>query len=163
MRAFLQKKAGATYFNGSNVTVNVRKHNMEYVFALKGGWHAVISMTIAEDGVFIMANLGNLSDQLDKIMPNLKLKPAEHRQFIDILEGKSEYSMINIDLDGNGSTSNIAKQLDIPLKPHLQILGDPTVMKEVAKLFDIVYDIYWDLYKSPHPELRALTHYFYGQ
>lgn len=149
MRAFLQKKAGATYFADSGVTVNVRKHNMEYIFALKGGWHAVISLSITQDGVFIMANLGNITGQLEKILPKLKLKPGEHKRFIDILEGKSEYTMMSIDLDGNGLTSGIAKKLDVQVKPHLQILGDPTVQKEASKLFELAIDTYWDLYKSP--------------
>ena len=36
MRGFLQKKAGATYFSGSSVTMNVRKSNLEFIFALEG-------------------------------------------------------------------------------------------------------------------------------
>lgn len=163
MRPFLQKKAGATYFADSGVTVNVRKHNMEYIFALKGGWHAVVSMSITQDGVFIMANLGNINEQLEKILPKLKLKPGEHKQFIDILEGRSEYTMMCIDLDGNGLTSGIAKQLDVPVKPHLQILGDPIVQKEASKLFELAFDIYWDLRKSPHPELQSLSDCFYDR
>ena len=163
MRQFLQKKAGATYFAGSGVTVNVRKHNMEYIFALKGGWHAVVSMSITQDGAFIMANLGNINEQLEKILPMLKLKPEEHKQFFDILEGKSDYTLICIDLDGNGITSGIAKHLDIPVKPHLQMLGDPAVQKEASKLFELAFDIYWDLHKSPHPEIKALTEYFFDR
>ena len=163
MRPFLQKKAGATYFANSGVTVNVRKHNMEYIFALKGGWHAVISLSITQDGVFIMANLGNITEQLEKILPKLKLKPEEHKQFTDILEGKSEYTMMSIDLDGNGLTSGITKQLDVPVKPHLQILGDPTVQKEASKLFELAFDTYWDLRKSPYPELQSLSDYFYDR
>ncbi len=163
MRAFLQKKAGATYFGDSDVTVNVRKHNMEYIFALKGGWHAVVSMTITRDGVLMMANLNDMNEQLHKILPNVKLKPDEHKQFTDILEGKSEYQMMDIDLDGNGITSCIYKKLDIQVKPHLQILGDVTVQSEASKLFELTIGIYLDLFKSNHPEFKALTECFYDR
>lgn len=68
-----------------------------------------------------------------------------------------------IDLDGNGLTSGIAKQLDMPVKPHLQLLGDPAVQKEASKLFELAFDIYWDLHKSSHPDIVSLTEFFYDR
>lgn len=160
MRSFLQKKAGATYFGDSAMTVNVRKRNMEYIFALNGGWHAVVSLLVTQEGVTVMANLGNITEQLSKIVPQLTIKPGEHKKFFDILEGKSEYDMITIDL-GEGMTSGITKTLEITSKPHIQILGDPEVIKAANKLFEHVLEIYLDLNQSKYPDLKALTKFFY--
>lgn len=160
MRSFLQKKAGATYFSDSNVTVSVRKHNFEIIFALNGGWHAVISFTSTPDGVIMLAGLGSMSDELDKILPSLRLKPGEHSKFIEMLEGKSEYHMLCVDFDGKGHQSGIGKRIDSGKKPHLQILGDPSIHLEAEKLFRHTLDIYSDLQKSPYPSLKSLTSHF---
>lgn len=44
MRAFFQKKAGATYFQKSNITSSIRKNDIELIFLLDKGWHAVVNL-----------------------------------------------------------------------------------------------------------------------
>lgn len=135
MRSFLQKKAGATYFNESNVTANIRKNNFEYIFALSGGWHAVISVIPAPEGVILMACLDGISDELDRIVPSLRLKPGEHTKFTEILEGKSGYRLLNIDVEGRGKLeAGICKVLEGKRAPHLQLLGVPEIQIEAEKL-----------------------------
>lgn len=161
MRSFLQKKAGATYFSNSPITASIRKHNMEFIFALNGGWHAVISFTPTPDGVMMLAALGSMSDTLDKIIPTLRLKPGEHTKFIDIIEGKSEYQLMNVDFDGKGLETGIGKIINGDVKPHLQLLGDYDIQVEAEKLYRLMLDIYNNLRKSPYPSLKSLTDHFY--
>ncbi len=161
MRSFLQKKAGATYFGNSTVTVSIRKHNLEFIFSLKGGWHAVVSVLPMEHGVVLMACLGNFAEQIDKLLPDLRLKPGDHPKFIDILEGKSQYGLLKIDIDDKGLESGICKELKGLHKPHLQLLGNPDVQKEASKLFDHTLSLYFELDKSPYEALKSLTNCFY--
>lgn len=161
MRSFLQKKAGATYFGNSNVTVSIRKHNLEFIFALKGGWHAVVSVLPMAHGVVLMACLGNFAEEIDKILPDLRLKSGDHRKFTDLLEGKEEYRLLKIDIDDKGLESGICKELKDVHKPHLQILGDPEIQKEANKLLDTTLSLYFELDKSTYPSLKALTECFY--
>lgn len=161
MRSFFQKKSGATYFCDRNVTVSIRKHNLEYIFALKGGWHAVVSVIPTETGVILMSCLGKLSEELEKIVPSLTLKSGEHTKFIEILEGKSDYRILNIDLDGKCLESGIGIELSGLHMPHLQLLGDPNIQKEASNLFERTISLYFELDKSPYPSLKSLTNCFY--
>lgn len=163
MRSFLQKKAGATYFADSEVTASIRKHNLELIFALKGGWHAVVSMIPTPEGVILMACLGNFLEQLDKILPSLKLKSGEHSKFLEILEGESGFGVMRMDLDGKGMESGIGKRFEGMQKQHLQLLGDPEIQKAASQLFNQTLSLYFELDKSTYPALKALTECFYDK
>lgn len=161
MRSFLQKKAGATYFSNSPITASIRKHNMEFIFSLSGGWHAVVSFTPTPDGVVMLAGLGSMSDTLDRVIPTLRLKPGEHTKFIDIIGGKSEYQFMNVNFSGKGDGAGIGKMIKMEPRPHMQLLGDPDIHEEAEKLYRLMLDIYNDLRKSPYPFLKSLTDHFY--
>lgn len=161
MRSFLQKKAGATYFSSSSVTASIRKHNLEFIFALKGGWHAVVSVVPSPEGVFILACLGTISDQLDRILPSLLLKPGEHTKFTDVLKQKSGYGILAIDANDKGIESGIGKLIKGKSKPHLQLLGDVELHREAEKLCNLTLEVYTDLNHSPYPALKDLTKCFY--
>lgn len=161
MRSFLQKKAGATYFADSAVTANIRKHNLELIFALGGGWHAVVSIVPTEVGVVLIGGLGKMGDELEKLVPKLRLKPGEHQKFIDILEAKGDFKMLHVEIDSDGMESGIGKEYPGMMKQHLQLLGDPTLQKDAQKLANELLDIYYDLRKSSYQALKDLTNYFY--
>ena len=161
MRSFLQKKAGATYFSESNVTASIRKHNLEFIFTLRGGWHAVISVIPSPEGVFILACLGQISTELDRIVPTIVLKPCEHNKFTDVLEQKAGFSIMCIDADGKGIESGIGKLIKGKRMPHLQLLGDVDLHIEAEKLCNLTLELYSDLQKSSYPALKNLTKFFY--
>ena len=163
MRAFLQKKAGATYFNGSAVTVNVRKSNLEFIFALEGGWHAVVSVVPSQDGVILIACLGSISDELNRVLPTLKVKQDEHTQFFDLLERKGEYEMVNVNVEGNEMVGGIGKIMKGKRMPHLQLLGDREVQVEAQKICNLALSVYWDLFKSEYALIKGLSKYFYDR
>lgn len=163
MRAFIQKKAGATYFSKSSVTANIRKHNLEIIFALKNGWHAVISITPMAEGAYLIAYLGKVADEIDRIVPTLCIKPGEHQKFIDILEDKGEYRLLCMEDENGEMESGFGKILKGKVMQHLQLLGDPEVLQEAEKLCTLTLEVYTDLRKSLYPDLKSLTDHFYDR
>lgn len=163
MRAFLQKKAGATSFGKSNVTTNIRKHNLEVIFSLKSGWHAVVSITPMAEGAYLIACLGKVADEIDRIVPTLCLKPGEHQMFIDILGNKDGYQLLCMEDENGEMESGFGKILKGKVMQHLQLLGDPEVLQEAEKLCNLCLEVYTDLRKSPYPALKSLTDHFFDQ
>ncbi len=161
MRSFLQKKAGATYFADSGVTANIRKHNLELIFSLKGGWHAVVTIVPTEIGVVMIGGLGKMGEELEKLVPKLCLKSGEHTKFTDILEGKGDFRLLHVEIDSDGIESGIGKEYPGMMMPHLQLLGDPTLQKDAHKLANELLSVYHDLRKSPYPSLQKLSNYFF--
>lgn len=161
MRAFFQKKAGATYFKGTILSVNIRKNEIEFVFALDGGWHAVINMLLDRDMILLFANLGKFSSELDKVLPKVSFKDGEMPKLTGMMSGKSIYTFMEIDSDGKGLTTGIARRLPAQNRHPLEIIGDPNIHKEAGDFVDYLLKFYHELDKSDKLLLRPLTDCFY--
>ena len=161
MRSFFQKKAGATYLKGFNLTIAIRKNEIEYIFALEGGWHAVINMIFDRDMILLFANLGKFSHEMDKVLGKVSFKDGEMPKLTGMLSGKSIYTFMEVDTDGKGLTTGVGRRLPVQEKHPLEIIGDPNIHKEAGDLVNHLLKFYHELRESDKTLLRSLADSFY--
>lgn len=162
MRKFLQRRAGATYFANSRVTVNIRKYYVEYIFSIPDGWHIVVNVMPSDKEILFFVNLGSFVSEVEKVLPGVKMKPEELQKFRDTLEGKDGFEMVSIDPDSDGETSGFARRKKNEGALNIfSIIGNPEVMSEAILLQNRVTQIFNELSDCSIPQLKSLTHLFF--
>lgn len=162
MRAFLQKIAGATYFQNSNLTVSIRKSTIEFIFALKGGWHAVVNLIVNPAVITILANLVGFTDKLDEILPEISFSPEEMPKLSDLLQGNIEFQILHVESDTKDGACGIGLTIPNTHTDQLQIIGDSEVLKAASGLVNYILSLYHELSKTDKTTLRPLTNTFYS-
>lgn len=161
MRAFLQKKAGATYFQKCNFTVSVRKSEIEFIYALEKGWHAVINVIINPDDVTLLVALPNFSAKLDDSLDQLTFREGEMPKFSSLLQGKSDYRILDINPGDKDQACGIGFTMPNRLKDPLKAIGDTEITETGGKLVNYALSLYHELFRSDKAPLRSLTACFY--
>jgi len=161
MRAFFQKKAGATYFQKCNFTISIRKSEIEFIYALEKGWHAVINVIINPNDVTLLVVLPNFAKKLDDSSSQLTFRPGEMPKFSALLQGKSGYRILDIEPDGKDHTCGIGLTMQNKLKDPFKVIGDAEITEAGGKLVNYVLSLYHELSHSEKAPLKSLTDCFY--
>jgi len=161
MRAFFQKKAGATYFQKCNFTISIRKSEIEFIYALEKGWHAVINVIINPDDVTLLIVLPDFATKLDDSLSQLTFRPGEMSKFSALLQGKSDYRILDIEPDGKDQACGIGLTIPNQIKNPFNVIGDTEIYKAGGKLVNYALSLYHELSHSDKAPLKSLTDCFY--
>lgn len=157
MKTFFQDK-GATYNEGDNFTVAVRKDFIEYYIKLKKG-HAVANVEIFNDGVRINIACKRFADELmDKpVMEGIDV--AKHPKLNQLLL-TNKYTILT-DRTGDEAETRLFVDIDRSFPNWLVALGDEEVRKEIDETMNYFLGMYNEIVKSPSSSIRALAKNFY--
>lgn len=145
MRAFFQKKAGATYFQKCNFTISIRKSEIEFIYALEKGWHAVINVIINPDDVTLLVVLPDFASKLDNSLAKLTFRQGEMPLFSALLQGKSGYRILDIEPNGKDHTCGIGLTMPNELNDPFKVIGDAEITEAGGKLVNYVLSLYHEL------------------
>jgi len=161
MRAFFQKKAGATYFQKCNFTISIRKSEIEFIYALEKGWHAIINVIINPDDITLLVVLPDFATKLDELLSQLTFRQGEMPEFSALLQGKSGYRILDISPGSKDHTCGIGLTIPNRLKDPFKIIGDTEIDEAGGKLVNFALSLYHELSHSEKIPLKSLTDCFY--
>ena len=164
MRTFLQKKAGATYLVGCNMTVNVRKDNFEMIFQLAGGWHAVISVFPEADNIILLAGTnGKMRRAIDTATSDYYDNIRKLPLLDTLLNPDSRYySLVNLYSENFTEITEGIEHRMPPFKGNpIEILGDPKIIKEAKDMANYVLGLHRELRNAKIPALDKVTDCLY--
>ncbi len=154
MRTFVQRTAGVTFYQGETSSIVIRKDYVEYVFKLEGGWFGVVNLMVHNpnevllflDWAHFFKRVTNHED-INKLLHMLE-KPCP--TVFRLLTKGGKYSMVTLPFfDKMGISCRIPLKTD---RCIMELLGNPTVVKEAGDLLNYGLDIYHEINKScPFP------------
>lgn len=156
MRKFLDTKAGATFHEElPNMTINLRKDCIEFIFKLKPGIYAIINMRrCSEDQVMLYANWGNYLMRLqnpDTQLPRLQ-KTCPTLYAVLLNEDKDKVSHLKHKNEQNFE-SGFGIFCKVDGKAPIFTLIDMHILDLVLMLVDKNVEIYNEL--NSHPPFPA--------
>ncbi len=154
MRTFVQKTAGATFYQGESVSVVMRKDYVEYVFKLDGGWYGVVNvMVYGPEEMLLFLNweqffkrVTNHND-INKLLLMLK-KPCP--KVFELLAKGGDYSMVTLPyFDKMGIARHIPLNTDARM---VELVGNHVILKAAGDLLAYGLDVYHEINEScPFP------------
>ncbi len=135
----------------------IRKDYIEYVYKLQGGWYGVVNMFVSGPNEVILfldwahyfKRITNHTN-INKLLLSLENPcPAVFRLFTQ----GSKYTMITLPyFDQMGIARRVSLNTDCCL---MELLGNPTVVKEAKDLLSYGLDVYHEINRScPYPDWK---------
>ncbi len=157
MRAFLQKSAGATFFQGDNVTVVSHKYYVELVMRLASDakWYVVVAVEYAgEDQVSIICDWNGYFGRIDK-MPDpdkvLSRLKSSCPKLWSLVYGEAEYNILSLENErgefGSGVGKTIKMKVDLR-RPFVATALDERVVSEAMKLGRYSVELYNEIMRD---------------
>lgn len=145
--------------DGTTYTGCIRKFHMELYFKLEGGWCACINLIPAAEGLYLVADTGDLDEDFEKVLPKVGFKKGEFEVTSELITKRHQlYSFASLGMDCFKEKISGIYRL-IPTPKHeciLELLGNKEVRTEARFLVKYVTRVYNELHDSPHPELKPL-------
>ncbi len=135
MRAFLQKSAGATFFQGDNVTVIPHKYYVELVMPVPGNakWYVVVAVEYAGE---------------DKVLSRLK---SSCPKLWSLVYGEAEYNILSLENERGEFGSGVGKSIKMKVdfrRPFVATVLDERVVSEALKLGRYSVELYNEIMRD---------------
>lgn len=160
MKKFFQTKA-ATYLNGYNFTIAVRKDCIEYYRNLSGKWHSVINIEWYTDAVRLIVCLGDFSSQFFGKVITEGISNDKNPKLAELIL-TDKYTIVS-DETGIKTETHIFIDIKKKFPDFLTAIADPEVRKTIKETNDFFIDLHNELLHSTSPSIKPLYLTFYEQ
>lgn len=151
MRNFLSNTAGATFFQGENISFIVRKEYIEYVVKLSKGTYGIVNLIASgPQQVSLFCSWGSFFDRVNHHQDTNQLFKMLGKQcptVIDLFTAKSGFECITLTFENN--IGGISKKVDLekPLNAY-RLVGNAAVITAMMDVLNFSCKLYNEILKS---------------
>lgn len=151
MRNFLSNTAGATFFQGENISFIVRKEYIEYVIKLNKGTYGIVNLIVSgPQQVTLFCSWGNYFDRVNHHQDTDKLLKMLEKQcptVTDLFTVKSGFECITLPYENNIGGISINVDLEKILHSY-ELVGNTAVVTAMMDVFNFSCKLYNEILKS---------------